>query len=226
VEFDEVLVIRQRQSPGSVWCHRCGDHVPMLTPDEAARVAGLSARLIYRGIEAGTLHFSETVRDDLLICQPSLLNVSACGRDSDEWLRWRAGPSVDGALRAEQIEAIGAATAANSGMALARSWLGGLIKPAHSKRAGLTVYLVERTLPGITLEQLAAAQRVVIEKGEEFTANGKAVRYLRSIFVPGEARCMCLFEAGSAQAVKEVNEAAEIPFTVIKEALDLTPRFE
>jgi hypothetical protein len=87
----------------------------------------------------------------------------------------------------------------------------------------MTIYMVERNLPGITLEQLAAAQKAAIEKGEEFTANGKEVRYLRSIFVPGDAKCMCLFEASSAEAVKEVNEAAEIPFTEIKEALDLTP---
>ena len=87
----------------------------------------------------------------------------------------------------------------------------------------MTIYMVERHLPGITLEQLAAAQKAALEKGEEFTANGKEVRYLRSIFVPGDGKCMCLFEASSAAAVKEVNEAAEIPFTEIKEALDLTP---
>lgn len=62
-----------------------------------------------------------------------------------------------------------------------------------------------------------------IEKGQEFTAEGKNVRYIRSIFVPGEAKCMCLFEASSPELVKEVNEAAQIPFTQIKEALDLTP---
>ena len=88
----------------------------------------------------------------------------------------------------------------------------------------MTVYMVERNLPGITLEQLAAAQKAAIAKGEEFTAAGKAVRYLRSIFVPGEARCMCLFEASSPDAVKELNEAAQIPFTEIKEALDLPPQ--
>ena len=87
----------------------------------------------------------------------------------------------------------------------------------------MAVYMVERDLPGITMEQLGGAQKCAIEKGQEFTANGKSVRYIRSIFVPGEAKCMCLFEAESAELVKEVNEAAQIPFTHIKEALDLTP---
>jgi hypothetical protein len=87
----------------------------------------------------------------------------------------------------------------------------------------MAVYMVERNLPGVTKEQLAAAQKAAIEKGQEFTAHGKDVRYIRSIFVPGEAKCMCLFEAPNAEVVKEVNEAAQIPFTEIKEALDLTP---
>ena len=87
----------------------------------------------------------------------------------------------------------------------------------------MAVYIVERNLPGITMDQLAAAQKSAIEKGQEFTANGKDVRYIRSIFVPGDSKCMCLFEAASPEVVKEVNEAAQIPFTQIKEALDLTP---
>lgn len=34
---------------------------------------------------------------------------------------------------------------------------------------------------------------------------------------------MCLFEANSADTVREVNEAANIPFKRIVEAKDLTP---
>ena len=88
----------------------------------------------------------------------------------------------------------------------------------------MAVYMVERDLPGITMEQLAAAQKAAIEKGREFSASGKDVRYLRSIFVPGESRCMCLFEAGSPELVREVNDAAGIPYTGVKEALDLPPQ--
>lgn len=87
----------------------------------------------------------------------------------------------------------------------------------------MAIYMVERDLPGITMEQLAAAQRGAIEAGRRFTAEGKAVRYIRSTFVPGEARCMCLFEAANPQLVKEVNETAQIPSLRIVEALDLTP---
>ena len=73
------------------------------------------------------------------------------------------------------------------------------------------------------MEQLAGAQKAAIETSQRFTSEGKAVRYIRSTFVPGDSRCMCLFEASNAEAVKEVNDAAQLPYTGIVEALDLTP---
>jgi len=87
----------------------------------------------------------------------------------------------------------------------------------------MAVYMVERELKGITMDQLAAAQKKAIETGKQLTAQGKKVRYIRSTFVPGEARCMCLFEAPNPELVKELNETAKIPFTRVVEALDLTP---
>jgi hypothetical protein len=87
----------------------------------------------------------------------------------------------------------------------------------------MSVYLVERDLPGVTMEQLAAAQKRAIQVGIELTAQGKEVRYIRSTFVPGEHKCMCLFEAPNSENVREANERAEIPFTRIIRAEDLTP---
>ena len=87
----------------------------------------------------------------------------------------------------------------------------------------MAVYLVERELEGITMEQLGAAQKAAIETGQRLTAQGTPVRYLRSTFVPGDARCLCLFEAQSPAAVRQLNETAKIPFRSIVEALDLAP---
>jgi len=87
----------------------------------------------------------------------------------------------------------------------------------------MAVFMVDRKLPGITMEQLAAAQKSAIETSKDFTAKGKPVRYIRSMFLPEEARCMCMFEAQTPQDVKEVNETAKIPFTRIVKAEDLTP---
>jgi hypothetical protein len=88
----------------------------------------------------------------------------------------------------------------------------------------MAVYMVDRNLPGITKEQLAAAQKAAIELGKKMSAQGKKVRYLRSTFVPGEAHCMCLFESEKPEFVKELNETAKIPFSRIVEAEDLTPK--
>jgi len=85
------------------------------------------------------------------------------------------------------------------------------------------VYLVDRDLPGSTSEGLAAMQRAEIRASQQLTAAGQRVRYLRSVFIPGEARCMCLFEAEDEAVVAALNEAAQLPFTRIVEALDLTP---
>ena len=56
-------------------------------------------------------------------------------------------------------------------------------------------FMVERHLPGITPEQLAAAATRAKSVTTEMTQQGKPVRYLRSTFVPGEERAFCLFEA-------------------------------
>ena len=87
----------------------------------------------------------------------------------------------------------------------------------------MSVYLVDRNLSGISMDELAAAQRAAIQTSERFTQEGKPVRYIRSTFVPGESHCMCLFESESEELVKEVNDAARIPYTRVIEAYDLTP---
>ena len=87
----------------------------------------------------------------------------------------------------------------------------------------MAVYMVDRSLPGITMEQLGAAQKAAIDTGKRYTAAGKNVRYIRSMYVPSEAHCMCLFEAASADLVKQLNDECKIPYTRIVEAADLTP---
>ena len=87
----------------------------------------------------------------------------------------------------------------------------------------MAVYMADRDLPGITLEQLAAAQQAAIKTGQEMTAEGKPVRYIRTTFVPGESHVMCLFEAETPDLVREANDRARIPYTRVIEAMDLTP---
>jgi hypothetical protein len=93
----------------------------------------------------------------------------------------------------------------------------------NSREVELSIYLVDRDLPGIDGDGLAGAQKAAMETTARFQAEGKTVRYIRSTFIPEEARCMCLFEAATPDLVREVNETAGLPFTRIVEALDLTP---
>lgn len=53
---------------------------------------------------------------------------------------------------------------------------------------------------------------------EELTREGTPVRYLRSIFVPEDETCFFLYEAGSADAVREVAERAHLQFERVAEA--------
>ncbi len=87
----------------------------------------------------------------------------------------------------------------------------------------MTVYMVERNLKGIAMEDLAGAQKAAISKAEEFSRRGKPARYLRSVFTPGDGRCLCLFEAENAGDVEALNREAKLPFDRVTEALELTP---
>lgn len=87
----------------------------------------------------------------------------------------------------------------------------------------MTTYAVKRSLPGVTMEQLGAAQKAAIETSNQLTEEGTEVKYIRSNFFPGDSTCTCLFEAINEDAVKAVNEKAAIPYDEITEVLDLAP---
>jgi hypothetical protein len=87
----------------------------------------------------------------------------------------------------------------------------------------MQVFVVERTLKGIQMEQLAAAQKRAIETAGRLSREGRQVRYLRSTFVPDSGRCSCLFEAQDAATVELLNAAARIPYDRVAPALDLNP---
>jgi hypothetical protein len=54
------------------WCPECGCPVAMVTPDEAALVKGCSVRALFRQVEAGHFHVSETAEGLLRVCARSL----------------------------------------------------------------------------------------------------------------------------------------------------------
>jgi len=87
----------------------------------------------------------------------------------------------------------------------------------------MSVFMVERELPGISMDQLAGAQKAAIDTSRQFTKEGRPVEYIRSMYVPGDDKVMCLFKAENADTVREVNDTAKIPYKRVVEAMDLTP---
>lgn len=72
IETHRTFIVR-RTSLTRAWCARCATTVSFASPEEAARLAGRSAREIYRAVEAGRLHFIETGNRLLRVCLDSLL---------------------------------------------------------------------------------------------------------------------------------------------------------
>lgn len=72
VEIEQLLVIRQRRSSILAWCEGCHEQVTMIRPEEAAAMASLDLRAIYRSVEAGRLHFIDATDGLPLICLNSI----------------------------------------------------------------------------------------------------------------------------------------------------------
>jgi len=85
----------------------------------------------------------------------------------------------------------------------------------------MPLYVVERVMPGATLESLQELRRMAEEVCRAFTDKGRPVRHLRSTFTPGDSRCRCLFEADSADLAQEVNDTAQLPYSRIIIAIEI-----
>ena len=76
IETHQLLVIKRTKGSTQSWCGECAGDVPLIRPEEAAVLAGVSPRTIYRRVEAGLVHFAESSEGWLLICLDSLLDES------------------------------------------------------------------------------------------------------------------------------------------------------
>lgn len=88
----------------------------------------------------------------------------------------------------------------------------------------MSVFMVERNLSGISMDDLGNAQKAAIAKTKEMTDQGTPVRYIRTTFAPEDGRCMCLFEAANSDDVRRANDEAGLPYNRIVPAMDLTPQ--
>ena len=74
IETEESVVLRagaEQHAPLIRWCPGCRRQVEMVTPEQAAQIAGASPRAIHNWIEAGRVHFIEDF-GRLWICHRAL----------------------------------------------------------------------------------------------------------------------------------------------------------
>lgn len=85
VQKRQVVIINRPFVSPQQRCDRCTEPSGMITPDEAAALCEVSTRTVYRWLETGAIHFSETVGEGLLICLSSLAatNISPNVRQSE-----------------------------------------------------------------------------------------------------------------------------------------------
>lgn len=76
VETERVLIIRGGNSESDGWCGQCGARVKLLAPETAAALTGLGRRALYRLVETGQVHFTESRDAIVSICLESLTTVS------------------------------------------------------------------------------------------------------------------------------------------------------
>jgi hypothetical protein len=74
VEIHEFYAIRTASGSLPALCADCqtGDAI-MLSPEQAALLAHVSTRIIYRWVETGAIHYREVANGSLIVCIRSLL---------------------------------------------------------------------------------------------------------------------------------------------------------
>jgi hypothetical protein len=78
-------------------------------------------------------------------------------------------------------------------------------------------YAVELYLPRFGKDALPAANDRAGAAAEQMAREGTPVRFLRSIFVPGDEVCFLLFEGPCTEAVAAVAQRASIEFERVLE---------
>jgi uncharacterized protein DUF4242 len=87
----------------------------------------------------------------------------------------------------------------------------------------MTEYLLELYVARADADVVERGAERVRRAAEEHTREGTPIRYLRSIFVPEDETCFLIFEAASADAVREVARRASLSFEHVATAIETAP---
>lgn len=87
-------------------------------------------------------------------------------------------------------------------------------------------YLVELYMPKTGSDRVRDGAARARSAAKEMAREGKQIRYLRSIFVPEDETCFHLYDAGSAETVREASGRAGIRCERVVEAVNFEWRKE
>ena len=86
-----------------------------------------------------------------------------------------------------------------------------------------SLFLVECFWPGVTREQVEAANARARARAAARLRAGSSLRFLGSLLVPSDEVVLFQFTAGSSEEVVRTSREAELPFDRIAESLWLEP---
>jgi hypothetical protein len=89
-ELEQTMIVKRRSGSASGWCNDCALEVVMLTPDEAASITSTTTRALYRLVDAGTIHFTETEGGLIRLCFPSVLQAMCVANQDKQFLPKKA----------------------------------------------------------------------------------------------------------------------------------------
>ena len=81
-------------------------------------------------------------------------------------------------------------------------------------------YLVELYVPRDARATVTNGVIRARDAAEQLTREGTPVRYLRSLFVPEDETCFHLYDADSADAVRDTLHRAQLDFEHVAEAIE------
>jgi hypothetical protein len=87
IESYQRTVSYARRVALTVWCDHCEAKTLMIAPDEAIALFQITAREIFRRVEAGKVHFFETEKGELFVCGNSLSTQNKRNKKEKKWLQ-------------------------------------------------------------------------------------------------------------------------------------------
>jgi hypothetical protein len=81
IETQRLLIVKDHREVVRGWCEQCGTLVTLVTPEITAALTGLSRRAVYRLIETGQVHFTESPTESpeapISVCLKSLTKMKS-----------------------------------------------------------------------------------------------------------------------------------------------------